>query len=822
MRCVKITVTGLVQGVGYRPFVAELAESCGIGGQVKNVGGIVKIVAAGKPEALECFVGRLRTEAPAGARVDEVRVSQASSKEEPFGDEDLPCGGDASPDQCAARGEDVLPGGKREGFRIVESSPGEEEVRLLPADLPVCPSCERELLDPNNRRFRYPFISCVACGPRFSILKAVPYDRDTITMGDFAMCPDCAAEYRQKGNIRRHAQTIACAACGPKLTLWERVSRENGVGNAKGSRASTAEGEEALQRTIRGILSGKIAAIKDIGGFHFAFLPTIPEPSRRLRIFKDRERKPFAVMFADVAAAREYCEISEQEEELLCSLARPIVLLKKKRDFCSEVCGGSDRMGVLLPCNPLQILLLSQTGPLVMTSGNRGGEPILIRDGDVKALMEEGCPDLMLTHDREIVTPLEDSIFQVADMGDGKSVPQILRRGRGIVPEPVFLPQALPAETFAAGGDLKAVFALGKGRAVYLSSHFGDLCDERSLEARAASVVHMERFFSIRPELSVGDLHPAYVSARDVRESVQHHHAHIASVMAEQGLSGPVLGVAFDGTGYGCDGTVWGSEFLVCEGKKMRRAGCFTPVRLPGGDAGAKNAAGVLLAFLLEGERRGLPGLEAEKSWLEMFCDRTGRRESETRLMIRAHEKGIQTVTSSSMGRLFDAVSALLGVGAYNSYEGECAIALEICASRAKRAWPLTMEVKNVGGLWQADSVKLIADIWQAFGAGASREELALGFHMAVAEAAAKICVRISEDGTVQTGSRILEYEPGKIRRVALSGGTFANRILLKNLWLLLEERGFSVYTNEKVPCGDGGLALGQMYLMTEDVRKEE
>ena len=285
MRCVKITVTGLVQGIGYRPFVAELAESCGIGGQVKNVGGIVKIVAAGKPEALECFVGRLRTEAPAGARVDEVRVSQASSKEEPCGDEDLPCGGDASPDPCAARGEDVLPCGKREGFRIVESSPGEEEVRLLPADLPVCPSCERELLDPNNRRFRYPFISCVACGPRFSILKAVPYDRDTITMGDFAMCPDCAAEYRQKGNIRRHAQTIACAACGPKLTLWERVSRENGVGNAKGSRASTAEGEEALQRTIRGILSGKIAAIKDIGGFHFAFLPTIPEPSPRLRLF---------------------------------------------------------------------------------------------------------------------------------------------------------------------------------------------------------------------------------------------------------------------------------------------------------------------------------------------------------------------------------------------------------------------------------------------------------------------------------------------------------------------------------------------------------
>ena len=797
MRCVKITVTGLVQGVGYRPFVAELAEACGIGGQVKNVGGIVKIVAAGEPKSLERFVGRLRSEAPAGARVDEVRVSQASSD------------------------------GEAGGFRIVESSAGEEEVRLLPPDLPVCPSCQRELLDPANRRFRYPFISCVACGPRFSILKAVPYDRDTITMGDFAMCPDCAAEYRQKGNIRRHAQTIACAVCGPKLTLWERVSPENGVRNAMeaetgagadaesrsegnatespGSIAATAEGEEALQRTIRGILSGKIAAIKDIGGFHFAFLPTVSEPSRRLRIFKDRERKPFAVMFADVAAVREYCEVSGQEEELLCSPARPIVLLKKKRDFCPEVCGDSDRMGVLLPCNPLQILLLRQTGPLVMTSGNRGGEPILIRDADMKALMEEGCPDLMLTHDREIMTPLEDSIFQVADIGKGKSVSQILRRGRGIVPEPVFLPRTLPAATFAAGGDLKAVFALGKGRAVYLSSHFGDLFDERALEARAASIAHMERLFSIRPELSVGDLHPAYVSARDAQESVQHHHAHIASVMAEQGLSGPVLGVAFDGTGYGCDKTVWGSEFLLCEGKRMRRAGCFTPVRLPGGDAGAKNADAALLAFLLEGERRGLAGLEEETSWVEMFCERTGRKESEARLLVRAHEMGIQTVISSSMGRLFDAVSALLGVGEYNSYEGECAIALEICASRAKRAWPLALEVKNVGGLWQADSVKLIADIWHSFGAGAPREELALGFHMAVAEAAAKICERISEDGS------------GVIGQAALSGGTFANRILLKNLWRLLEERGFSVYTNEKVPCGDGGLALGQMYLMTED-----
>lgn len=796
----EITVTGLVQGVGYRPFVAELAEETNITGQVKNAGGIVKIRACGKKHALSSFIGKLRTEAPVGARVDQIRVVWKETVQR-----------------------------EAKKFCIVSSTPWAEDQRLLPADLPVCASCEKELLDPENRRFRYPFISCVSCGPRFSIMKKVPYDRESITMDDFPMCEACEAEYEGKGNIRRHAQTIACADCGPKLRV---IFRREGC--EKTLREGQLAEEQALQTTAEMIKKGKIAAIKDIGGFHFAFLPTVPDPARRLREFKARERKPFAVMFPNLKAAREYCEISLKEEELLQSLPRPIVLLRKKKDFCEQVCGMSDRMGVMLPCNPLQILLLQETGPLVMTSGNRGGEPIIYKDGDMLDLMRRGCPDLMLTHDRTIVTPLEDSIYQVTELGKEKEgikaddrrsgvrqAVQVLRRGRGIVPEPVWLPVKLSEETFAAGGDLKAVFALGKGNAVYLSSHFGDLADVRSVSERHAAVSHMSQLFAVSPKESVGDLHPAYVSATGMQYKVQHHHAHIASVMAEHHIKGPLIGVAFDGTGYGQDHTVWGSEIFLCEGTKAKRCGCFAPVKLFGGDAGAKNAAGMLLAFSLEAERRGLIG-----QWRKRFGDRTGMREQERRILEKAYAAEVTTVTSSSMGRLFDAVSALLGIAVSNSYEGECAIALERQAAKAKQARRLEINLKKnpMNGLWQADSAMLIAQVyhaleaagkdmgtpgWTAADAGFGKEdllvaELALGFHEAVAHTVAKICGKIAEEANLP------------VLQVALSGGTFANRILLQKSVRLLEERGFQVFWNEEVPCGDGGLALGQMYLMAE------
>lgn len=797
MKTCNITVTGLVQGVGYRPFVAELAEELQIAGQVKNAGGIVQIFAAGEQEALENFIQRLSLSAPMGARVEKVAVEWTA---------------DEAADKTADRGTAES---LEKGFRIADSSLGEEERRLLPADLPVCPECERELLDPANRRYRYPFISCVSCGPRFSIMKRVPYDRETITMESFPMCDACRAEYEKKGDRRRHAQTIACEDCGPYLKL---VTCKN-TGTEENTRADApqilATGEDALQQAIKALKEGSIVAIKDIGGFHFAFLPTISQPSIRLRAFKNRENKPFAVMFPDVDTAREYCEILPEEEKLLLAPERPIVLLEKKKQassFAPEVCGMSDRMGVLLPCNPLQILILRKTGPLVMTSGNRGGEPIIIRDQDMASLLEQGCPDLMLTHEREIVTPLEDSIYQVVRLSEeGRIIRQILRRGRGIVPEPVIMGRSLLEESFCAGGDLKAVFALGQKDAVYLSSHFGDLEDYRALCARKASIAHMEELLHISPKNAACDLHPAYLSGQEIQgekiRRIQHHHAHAASVMAEHGLTGPVLGVTFDGTGYGTDGSVWGSEFLLCEKDHFRRLGCFAPVQLPGQDAGAKDAFSVLWEYLLEAEKRGLL---KDKDWREKLLK--GRnpetvpgtakgRGQEMQLREEAMKAGIGTVISSSMGRLFDGVSALLGICTYNSYEGECAIALEQVARNCREPYPLESVIEKKDGKYVADSVQLIADIYRGWKSGVPKEQLALGFHQAVAEATARICSRIMKD----TG----------VKEIALSGGTFCNRILMRKTILVLEELGADVYWNEQVPCGDGGLALGQMYLLT-------
>ena len=767
MQAKRITVTGLVQGVGFRPAVAELAEECGIAGQVKNMGGVVEIAASGEDEAVKSFLHRLSL-LPVG-RIDSIEVQDVSY--------------DVA---CSSR------------FTIVESSTGRESVRLLPVDFPTCDRCRAELFDKKNRRYRYPFISCTQCGPRYSIQKAVPYDRDSITMDDFEMCPECLREYTEKGNIRRHAQTIACHNCGPKLRLVA-------------SGVSDRDTETILAQAVQALQSGKIVAIKDIGGFHFAFSPMSSEAARRLREFKHRDKKPFAVMFPNMEAIREYCQVSKKEEELLTSVARPIVLLKKKKDFVLEICGESDRMGALLPCNPLQILLLEEVGPLVMTSGNRGGEPIIIDDEEMQKLMLDGCPDMILTHDREILTPLDDSIYQV----NGRFV-QMIRRARGLVPEPIELAETLEKDTFAAGGDLKAVFALGRGKQAYLSQYFGDLEDVRCMHTRSKAVERMKNLLEITPEVTVGDLHPAYVSTQGTEAKIQHHMAHVASVIAERKLDGKILGIACDGTGYGTDGTIWGSEFFTYEcssdeHEKMKRVGHFQSVKLLGGDASAKDADKTLVSFWLEAKERGADAcwFESELHEIELDAKRT-----QYQLQEMAWKQNINTAYSSSMGRLFDAASALLDICHYNSYEGECAIKLEQAAHKGamwigqqpteqQEKWltSLEMQVAEQNGMWIADSVKLLADLaslkeqykieenW--------KEILAYLFHHAVANAIVTMAELIGE-----------EYN-----KVALSGGSFINRILLAEVAEGLEKAGKEVYTNEKVPCGDGGIALGQLWL---------
>lgn len=730
-KLLKIRVSGMVQGVGFRPFVAGAAEELSLCGQVKNVGGRVEIMAAGEERAMEEFLRRLRFASPKGADVRSVETEELSP------DTPLP-----------------------EDFSIVESGAGSEELRLLPPDLATCPDCERELFDPEDRRYLHPFISCASCGPRYSILRRVPYDRKTVTMDRFPLCASCAKEYRRQGDRRRHAQTICCKSCGPEL---------HGIGIE-----TEATGEEAFSAAVRVIRSRGIVAVKDIGGFHFVFLPE-EGPAERLRRFKAREGKPFALCFPDLESVRTYCAVSKAEEALLTGSARPIVLLEKKKDLPDAVLRGSSRIGAMLPCNPIQILLTRELGPLVMTSGNRGNEPILIHTEEMKKLLLSGCPDYILTHEREILSPLDDSIYQVTELADGRTVTQILRRARGIVPEPVLLNQELRNEILAAGSDLKAVFALGKGRAAYLSPHFGDLTEVSCVKARERELNRMQTLFEVTPKETVGDLHPAYVSAQHATLRVQHHHAHILSVMAEHDLKGPLLGLAFDGTGYGSDGMIWGSEFLLCHGAEFEKKGSLLPVPLIGGDLAARDATLPLTSYLFSA---GVP-----------YGDPT---------VLAALAAGVNVVKSSSMGRLFDAAAALLNVCTTNSYEGECAARLEILAEHAGAAYPLTLPRVEQEGCSYGDGAALLIEMKRAQEGGADAAALARGFHTAVAEFAVETAAKIATECGIDT--------------IALSGGTFCNRILLKQIIPALCSRGYRVYWNERVPCGDGGLALGQVY----------
>lgn len=729
-----IQVLGMVQGVGYRPFAARLCEELGLTGSVANNGGIVELTVTGEPATLDTLARRLAEDAPPNARVD--RVAR----------EDRPLA-------------------LFERFAIAPSSGSSDLAPLLPPDLPTCPRCVAELRDPANRRYRYPFISCVSCGPRYSILEALPYDRPNVTMGDFPLCPDCQREYTALGDIRRHAQTIACHDCGPVLLL----------DTARGRR----EREEALQEGVSLLQTGGIVAVKDIGGYHLACLPGDEAACGRLRRLKGREKKPFAVLFANIEQIRGYCALSREEIALLQSNPRPIVLLRKLpgRDFAPACCGESREIGAMLPCNPLQMLLTDACGPLVMTSANRSGAPMVIDDGEMRAWLGQGL-DGVLWHRRRILTPLDDSVTRIVC-----GAPQLFRRARGYVPEPVPVRSAGERVIFAAGGDLKACFCLLQGERAYLSQHFGDLEDVDACDTRQREISRMERLTGLQPTLAAVDLHPAYLSRQGLEHlpvvEIQHHHAHAASVMAEWDLTGPVLGVAFDGTGYGTDGAVWGSEFLLCQGAEYQRVGHLDYVTLLGGDEGARNADTILCGYL---RQAGLT-----------------RPDSRFRMVAAALDKGLNAVRSSSMGRLFDAAAALLGICSYNGYEGECAIALENAAADAADGPALAVETREENGQLLGDAAGLIAQLRAAREGGEAHAALALAFHRALA--------------AYVVGTALWARDRFGVEQVALSGGTFQNRLLLEGARQALEEQGFAVYWNQRVPSGDGGLCLGQAWL---------
>ena len=797
----QITVLGVVQGVGFRPFVAECARTLSLRGSVCNSGGVVRIEAYGTKEAMEELVHRLRSCAPPAARVDRVIVEKEREA-----------------------------GAEPEDFLIVESeAENGADLPLIPPDLPICADCLAELGNPENRRFRYPFISCTACGPRYSILEAIPYDREHISMREYAMCPECGREYGQPGGRRQHAQTISCRDCGPQLIL----SGREDFSSKGGGMASGLTSDAALSEAVRILKEGGILAVKGIGGYQFACRPDREETVCRLRLLKGREKKPFAVMFPSLDGAhgiRAFCRVSRQEEALLVSAARPIVLLERSGQdaFCPSLCAESRYLGAFLPYTGLHQLLTEEAGPLVMTSANATDDPIFTKEEELAELWERfpQALDGAAWNTRRIVTPLDDSLMRIT-----AGHVQMLRRSRGFVPSPVYLHEREGGPVFSAkkgrkevlafGGDLKSAFCLAAGERAYLSQYLGDMENFRVYQNFRRELERMKALFGVRPQKLVCDLHPGYQTTRMAEETaarrglpllqVQHHHAHAASVMAEHGLE-RCIAVVFDGTGYGTDGHIWGGEFLVCEGASFQRCGHLEEIPLTGGDASSKDAsltAACHLAFLSEGKDASFSRTVAPK----------------VEMVRKALKFGINVQQSSSMGRLFDAVSALLGVREFNSYEGECAIALENAAWKERkrreerpenggreRELPLELPfpIREEGEMLIADRRTLLEALLRELseegecGIKPERAQaLALAFHEALARMVLAMCRRLRE----RTG----------IRQIALSGGVFANVLLQERCRALLEADGFSVYVNEQVPGNDGGICLGQAWIALQD-----
>ena len=771
----RIYISGMVQGVGMRPFIALLAHEFGVAGTVKNVGSNVEIIASADEAILDAFVAAIGERKPEMAEITKISQTQHI---DPF---------------LAGAGFHTHPGTEScngAGFHILPSTSG--GVAMLPADFPVCKDCISEFSDKTNRRFRHPFISCAVCGPRYSILQRAPYDRGTTSMADFPMCPECAREYADPKDRRYHAQTVSCHQCGPYLIYQD--------GN------HSCEREDALKVAADRLKSGGIVAVKGVGGYHLACSPHNELAVRRLRALKGRELKPFAVMFRDIDDIEECCEVSPQERELLLSPARPIVLLATKGSpFAPAVNGDAMLTGCFLPYTAMQLLLLEECGPLVMTSANRSGKPEIHEDGEMLAML--ACEELngVLYHSRRIVTRLDDSVARV---NSGQR--QLIRRARGYAPRPVhFVPEPFHGagmeprpyrecrNILAYGSDLKSAFCMLRGSDAYMSQYFGDMEELEVQQAYEANLMHMGRLFTFQPEVAACDMHPGYHASRLAQASglplveVQHHHAHVASVMAEQGLTGPVIGLAFDGTGYGTDGAIWGGEFLLCQGGEFERKAHLRYVTLAGGDSVAVDARKAELCYC-EAAGAAYEGFEGAA------------------LLRAALAGGVNTARYSGMGRLFDAVSCLLGLCQTNDYEGRCAVALENAANRAlaRGAAPALMdfEIIESGDTMEIDICPVIRRVAEAGWDAADAEAAALGFHEALCRMALEVCKHIR----AATGAG----------DVALSGGTFQNGLILSGCIRLLTGAGFRVYTNNEVPCNDGGLALGQAFIAVKRMEK--
>ncbi|WP_424887069.1 carbamoyltransferase HypF [Streptomyces sp. XH2] len=747
-----ITVSGRVQGVGFRPFVHRLATRLGLDGWVLNAGGRVELIVAGPPPAVQALAERLRTEAPPLADIRCLAVAELSVPPPPPGS-----------------GFTVRASSRTRGGR-----PGTGEV---PSDVATCEACLRELFDPADRRYRYPFVNCTDCGPRATVIADLPYDRERTVMRCFPLCAACAAEYADPGDRRFHAEPVACPDCGPRLE-WAGLT-----------------GEPALRAAESVVAGGGIVAVKGLGGFQLVCDATDGRAVDRLRARKQRPAKPFAVMTTDLAAARHLARLSPAGQAALASPSAPVVLAPALRGagIARAVHPGTDLIGVFLPTTPLHHLLLRDLGrPLVVTSGNRSGEPLATDEPSAREALA-GVADGFLCHDRPIRARYDDSVVRPV----GRTVLTV-RRARGLAPAPLAIPVAASRPVVAAGAQLKHTFALAEGAGAVLGPHTGDLEDALTLDAFEAAYADFVRLTGIEPRVVAHDLHPGYLSTRWARSrpaerriAVQHHHAHVAACAAEHGLDGPFLGVAYDGLGLGDDGTLWGGEILVADLVRYRRAGRFATAPLPGGAAAVRRPARMALGYLYGAEALGGPGVPP--SLTASFVRRLPQ--EETRVVRTMVERGVNCPRASSAGRLFDAAAALLRLCDDATYEGQAAVALETAAGH-ERAEALPWRLARAGGLWVYDPVPTLTALLDRAVTGERTGALAAAFHRTLAEVTSGLVDRAVAAGAPST--------------VCLSGGCFQNARLLAETRSLLENQGLRVLVGSAVPVNDGGISYGQ------------
>ncbi len=742
-------IKGIVQGVGFRPFIYQLAYRYHLAGYVTNTPQGVEVEVEGSEKDVERFFGVLVAERPPLAHISSI--------------------------ECAK-----IPLRNEEAFEIRVSKAGEERSALISPDVSICPDCLSEMMNPKDRRLGYPFINCTNCGPRYTIITDIPYDRSSTTMKKFEMCPSCGREYHDPKDRRFHAQPNACWECGPMTSLHR-------------SDGEKILCQDPIKETTDLLRSGHILAIKGLGGFHLAVDAANHKAVVRLRRRKHREEKPLALMVKDLETARELAHINEAEAETLTSYQRPIVILKKRRfhGLSPQVAPRNKYLGIMLPYAPLHYLLME--GPfkaLVMTSGNMTEEPINIDNKEAFKHLGH-IADYFLVHNRDIYLRSDDSLLRVVDQ-----VPRQIRRSRGYVPVPIFLSEEmidLPP-VLAVGGELKNTICLTKENRAFISQHIGDMENLETLEFFHLTVSHLKRILEIHPRLLAHDLHPDYLTTRYAHEQdelprlgVQHHHAHIVSCLAEHGLTGPVIGLAMDGAGYGIDGQIWGGEILLSDLTSFKRAAHLDYVPLPGGDATVRSPWRMALVYLHKAYGDQLFDLP-----IPFIRDLDPKKAA---IILQMARKQINSPFTSSCGRLFDAVSSLLGIRHEVAYEGQAAIELEMCQThRARGNYP--WEIKKVGDLWVMVTGEIIRGIVEDIRKGVGRGLISRRFHNTLIDMYKNVCIRIRDE----TG----------IDQVALRGGVFQNVTLLRGLTRELTSSALTVFSHAAVPTNDGSLALGQ------------